>query len=86
MTQQGEKHPQHELNELFLQRELDLIITYGEFAPTEPGLKKIRIDLMLCKIDGKVFLFHDPEPPLFPTAEAPDPFHHRDLRFFVKPG
>ena len=39
----GEKHPQYELNELFLDRRLDLIITYKEFAPNAVGLKKLRI-------------------------------------------
>lgn len=39
----GEKHPQYELNELFLNRKLDLIITYKEFAPGGTGLKKLRI-------------------------------------------
>ena len=29
----GERHPQFKLIELFLQRKLDLIITYAEFAP-----------------------------------------------------
>lgn len=36
----GEKHPQYELNELFMDRKLDLIITYKEFAPKGTGLKK----------------------------------------------
>ena len=39
----GEKHPQYELNELFLNRKLDLIITYKEFAPNAAGLKKLKI-------------------------------------------
>ena len=39
----GEKHPQYELNELFLSRKLDLIITYKEFAPNAIGLKKLKI-------------------------------------------
>ena len=39
----GEKHPQYELNELFLNRKLDLIITYKEFAPNAIGLKKLKV-------------------------------------------
>lgn len=37
-----EKHPQFELNELFLQRKLDLIITYSEFAPKGPGIMQMK--------------------------------------------
>lgn len=37
----AEKHPQYELNQHFLNRRLDLIITYREFAPKDPGLKKL---------------------------------------------
>ncbi len=36
-----EKYPQQELNELFFQRKLDLIITYAEFAPKGVGIKKL---------------------------------------------
>ena len=37
-----EKYPQQELNELFFQRKLDLIITYAEFAPKGVGIKKLK--------------------------------------------
>lgn len=37
-----EKYPQQELNELFFQRKLELIITYAEFAPKGVGIKKLK--------------------------------------------
>ena len=39
----GEKHPQFELIERFFARELDLIITYAEFAPKGAGIKKVKV-------------------------------------------
>lgn len=39
----GEKHPQFKLIELFMQRKLDLIITYAEFAPKGTGIKKMKV-------------------------------------------
>lgn len=39
----GEKHPQYELNELFLNHKLDLIITYKEFTPKSTRLKKVKL-------------------------------------------
>ena len=39
----GEKHPQYELIERFNARELDIIITYKEFAPKTSGVKKAKI-------------------------------------------
>ncbi len=36
----GEKHPQYDLIEQFLDHKLDLIITYSEFAPKGTGIKK----------------------------------------------
>ena len=39
----GEKHPQYELIERFNARELDIIITYKEFAPKATGVKKAKI-------------------------------------------
>ena len=39
----GEKHPQYELNTLFLDHKLDLIITYQEFAPRAQGLKRMKV-------------------------------------------
>lgn len=38
-----EKHPQYELNKLFYDRQLDLIITYAEFAPKGVGIKKMKV-------------------------------------------
>jgi DNA-binding transcriptional LysR family regulator len=39
----GEMHPQYKLIELFMQRKLDLIITYAEFAPKGTGIKKMKV-------------------------------------------
>jgi DNA-binding transcriptional LysR family regulator len=39
----GERHPQFKLIELFLERKLDLIITYAEFAPKSSGVKKLMV-------------------------------------------
>lgn len=39
----GEKHPQFELIERFFARELDLIITYAEFAPKGSGIRKVKV-------------------------------------------
>ncbi len=39
----GEMHSQFKLIELFMQRKLDLIITYAEFAPKGTGIKKMKI-------------------------------------------
>jgi DNA-binding transcriptional LysR family regulator len=39
----GERHPQYELNKLFAERKLDLIITYREFAPKEQGVRKMKV-------------------------------------------
>lgn len=39
----GEKHPQYELIERFIANELDIIITYKEFAPKATGVKKAKI-------------------------------------------
>jgi len=39
----GETHPQFKLIELFMQRKLDLIITYAEFAPKATGIKKMKV-------------------------------------------
>ncbi len=40
---EGQRHPQYELNELFLNRKLDLIITYREFAPKAQGVKSLKV-------------------------------------------
>jgi DNA-binding transcriptional LysR family regulator len=37
-----EKYPQQELNNLFFERKLDLIITYAEFSPKGVGIKKLK--------------------------------------------
>ena len=39
----GERHPQNRLIELFMERRLDLIITYAEFAPKGSGIKKMKV-------------------------------------------
>ncbi len=39
----GERHPQYELNQLFAERKLDLIITYREFAPKEQGVRRMKV-------------------------------------------
>lgn len=39
----GERHPQFKLIELFMERKLDLIITYAEFAPKSSGVKKLMV-------------------------------------------
>ena len=57
MRFEGEKHPQYELNELFLNRKLDLIITYREFAPKESGVKTLKV------LDTPLVLLVSPEHP-----------------------
>ena len=66
----GEKHPQYELNELFLDRKLDLIITYREFAPKGTGLKKLKI------MDTPLVLLVSPEHPLASDEATVDDFRH----------
>ncbi len=39
----GERQPQYELNVLFSQRKLELIITYREFAPREQGILRAKV-------------------------------------------
>ncbi len=39
----GERHSVANLGELFMARKLDMIITYNEFAPKGPGIKKTKI-------------------------------------------
>lgn len=66
----GEKHPQYELNELFMDRKLDLIITYKEFAPKGTGLKKLKI------MDTPLVLLVSPEHPLATDDATVDDFRH----------
>lgn len=66
----GEKHPQYELNELFLDRKLDLIITYKEFAPKGTGLKKLKI------MDTPLVLLVSPEHPKATDNATVDDFRH----------
>lgn len=66
----GEKHPQYELNELFLDRKLDLIITYKEFAPKGTGLKKLKI------MDTPLVLLVSPEHPKATDSATVDDFRH----------
>ncbi len=53
----GERHPQYELNALFLDHKLDLIITYQEFAPRAQGLKKMKV------LDTPLVLLVSPDHP-----------------------
>ena len=63
----AEKHPQYELNQLFLNRKLDLIITYREFAPKDSGLKKLVV------LQTPLVLLVSPEnPKATDTAKAED--------------
>ncbi len=63
----GEKHPQYELNELFLNHKLDLIITYKEFAPKSTGLRKMKV------LDTPLVLLVSTEnPKVRPGASAED--------------
>ncbi len=39
----GERQPQYELNVMFAQRKLDLIITYREFAPRGKGIRRLKL-------------------------------------------
>lgn len=66
----GERHPQYELNELFLERKLDLIITYKEFAPKGIGLKKLKI------MDTPLVLLVSPEHPNATDDATVDTFRH----------
>ncbi len=64
---EGEKHPQYELNELFLSRKLDLIITYREFAPKDQGVKNLKV------LDTPLVLLVSPEhPKAVPGATVED--------------
>ncbi len=63
----GERHPQYELNQMFAQRKLDLIITYQEFAPKDPGLRRKKVlDTPL------VLLVSDTNPKAGPDATVAD--------------
>lgn len=66
----GEKHPQYELNELFMDRKLDLIITYKEFAPKGTGLKKLKV------MDTPLVLLVSPEHPMATDEATVDDFRH----------
>lgn len=64
---QGERHPQYELNELFLNRKLDLIITYREFAPKEQGICTTKV------LDTPLVLLVSPDhPKAVPGATVED--------------
>lgn len=53
----GERHPQFKLIELFMERKLDLIITYAEFAPKGSGIKKLKV------LDTPLVLLVSPDNP-----------------------
>lgn len=54
----GEKRSQGELNEMFRTRQMDLIITYKEFAPQTPGIQRAKV------LDTPLVLLVAPEHPL----------------------
>ena len=54
----GEKRSQGELNEMLLSRQMDLIITYKEFAPQTPGIQRAKV------LDTPLVLLVTPEHPL----------------------
>ncbi len=54
----GEKRSQGELNEMLLDRQFDLIITYKEFAPQTPGIQRAKV------LDTPLVLLVNPEHPL----------------------
>ncbi|MCI8538767.1 MAG: LysR family transcriptional regulator [Oscillospiraceae bacterium] len=64
----GERHPQYELNALFLERKLDLIITYQEFAPRAQGLKKLKV------LDTPLVLLVSPDHPKALEGATADDF------------
>lgn len=64
----GERHPQYELNALFLERKLDLIITYQEFAPRAQGLKKMKV------LDTPLVLLVSPDHPRALDGATADDF------------
>ena len=65
---EGEKHPQYELNELFLSRKLDLIITYREFAPKESGIRSKKV------LDTPLVLLVSPDHPKAREGATVDDF------------
>ncbi len=66
----GEKHPQYELNELFMDRKLDLIITYQEFAPKGTGLRRLKI------LETPLVLLVSPDHPKATDDATVDDFRH----------
>ena len=64
----GEKHPQHELIELFYDRKLDLIITYNEFSPKGTGIKKMKV------LDTPLVLLVSPDNPIAEAGATVDDF------------
>lgn len=64
---EGERHPQYELNELFLNRKLELIITYREFAPKEQEIRTTKV------LDTPLVLLVSPDhPKAIPGATVED--------------
>jgi DNA-binding transcriptional LysR family regulator len=62
-----EKYPQQELNERFFARELDLIVTYAEFAPKGVGIRRLKL------FESPLVLLVSPEDPkAVPGAAAAD--------------
>ena len=54
----GEKRPQGELNDMLRTRQMDLIITYKEFAPQTAGIQRAKV------MDTQLVLLVSPENPL----------------------
>lgn len=66
----GEKRSQGELNEMFRTRQMDLIITYKEFAPQTPGIQRAKV------LDTPLVLLVTPEHPLAADTAAYTDFAH----------
>ncbi len=67
----GERHPQYELNELFSQRKLDLIITYQEFAPQESGICSLKV------LETPLVLLVSGTNPMATATATVDDFRHQ---------
>jgi len=63
----GEMHPQFKLIELFMTRKLDLIITYAEFSPKGPGIKKMKV------LETPLVLLVSPDNPKASRSSRPPP-------------
>lgn len=64
------KYPQQELNELFFQRKLDLIVTYAEFAPKGVGIRRLRL------LETPLVLLVSPDNPRAAEGASAADFRH----------